>query len=216
MNESDQPAAPASRPARGPGRPVGRRAGDTVTRDRILESAQLLFAQGSYGSTTVRAIAAAADVNPALVIHYYGSKRDLFVASLRLPLQLRDQIAEVLRTDRDGLGERLVRLYLSLWLKPSSRGPLAAMMRSVFSDQEAADALGQFLSEQMVGPVVANLGSDRPQLRVSLVASQLVGLVVGRHILGIAALVEADTELLVACVAPVIQRYLTASLPPSK
>jgi AcrR family transcriptional regulator len=184
-----------------------------VTRDRILQSAQLLFAQGTYGSTTVRAIAASAGVNPALVIHYFGSKRDLFVASLRLPLQLRDHVAEVLRSDPDGLGERLVRLYLGLWRQPSSRGPLAAMVRSVFSDQEAADALGQFLSEQMVGPIVVNLGSDRPQLRIALVASHLVGLVIGRHILGIAALVEADTELLVACVAPVIQRYLTGSLP---
>jgi AcrR family transcriptional regulator len=184
-----------------------------VTRDRILDAAQLLFAQGTYGSTTVRAIAAAADVNPALVIHYFGSKRDLFVASLRLPLHLRDQVARVLRSDPDGVGERLVRLYLGLWRQPSSRAPLAAMMRSVFSDQEAADALGQFLSEQMVGPIVAGLGIDRPQLRIALVAGHLVGLVVGRHVLGIAALVEADTELLVACVAPTIQRYLTEALP---
>ncbi|MCQ4212484.1 TetR/AcrR family transcriptional regulator [Streptomyces longispororuber] len=212
MNES--PSSPRPQPAaRRRGRPAGRRAGDTVTRDRILDAARLHFAQGTYATTTVRAIAAEADVNPALVLHYFGSKRDLFAATLRLPFDLREQVAALIRDDPDDLGEQLVRAFLRVWQDPISRHPLAAMIRSVVSDQDAADALGQFFSVQMVGPLVAASGRDQPHLRVSLVVSHLIGLVMGRYILGVAPLAKADLDHLVACMAPVVQHYLTGPLP---
>ncbi|GAA4991997.1 TetR family transcriptional regulator [Yinghuangia aomiensis] len=209
-----RPDVPPGAGRRGPGRPPGARTGDRGTRDRILEAARRQFAQGTYATTTIRAVAAAADVNPALVIHYFGSKRDLFAATLRLPLHLREQIAALVRTDPDHAGEHLVRLYLRLWQDPIARAPIAAMIRSVFSDPDAAEAFGAFVSDHMVGPLVAALGRDQPALRVSLVAGHLVGLAVGRHILGVTPLANADTEHLTACVAPVIQHYLTGPLPP--
>ncbi|WP_433887503.1 TetR family transcriptional regulator [Streptomyces sp. CA-111067] len=215
MNDSAQVQQPP-RPGRGPGRPAGARAGDTATRDRILDVARELFAQGTYGSTTVRAVALAADVNPALVIHYFGSKHELFAAALQLPLQMRDQITQILQGDPRGLAERLVRFYLGLWRLPASRAPIAAMFRSVFSDQEAADALGRFLTTRILGPIMDDLGHDRPDLRMSLAATQLVGLAIGRHILSVAPLAEADTDFLVACVSPVIQHYLTGPLPATR
>lgn len=205
------PAAP--RPPRRAGRPPGRRTGDTATRDRILETARRLFASGTYASTTVRAIAAEADVNPALVLHYFHSKRDLFAATLRLPLHLRDRVSELIRHDQADLGEQLVRLFLHIWQDPVTRRPLVTMIRSVFSDQDAADALGGFLTAEMVGPLVAASGRDQPDLRITLVVSHLVGLVMGRHILGVAPLARADPDHLVACVAPVVQHYLTGALP---
>jgi AcrR family transcriptional regulator len=205
------PASPA-RTGR-PGRPPGSRTGQSPARARILETARRLFAEGTYASTTVRAVAAEAGVNPALVIHYFGSKRDLFVATLRLPLHLRERVAALVRTDPADLGEQVVRLYLGLWQDPVTRAPLAAMLRSVFSDSEAAAALGRFLSAEMVGPIVAASGRDQPHLRVSLVAGQLVGLAIGRHVLAIAPLAEADIEHLVACLAPMVQHFLTGDLP---
>ncbi|GHF75530.1 TetR/AcrR family transcriptional regulator [Streptomyces thermodiastaticus] len=205
--------APVPSPRRRVGRPAGRRAGDTTTRDRILDSARQHFARGSYSSTTIRAIAADADVNPALVIHYFGSKRDLFGATLRLPLHLRDQVSALIRTDPDDMGEHVVRLFLTAWRDQNVRTPLSAMIRSVFSDEGAADALGQFLATHLLGPLVAASRRDRPELRVSLAASHLAGLVIGRHILGVAPLARADIEQLVACVGPVIQHYLTGRLP---
>lgn len=208
-------AAAKARSTRGPGRPAGRRTGDTVSRDRILEAARRLFAERTYAAATVRDIAAAADVNPALVIHFFGSKRDLFVATLQLPLHLGEQVAELLRADPDDLGARMVRLYLGLWQDPVTRAPLTAMVRSVFSDHDAADALGRFLSAEMIGPVVAASGRDQPALRITLVVSHLVGLVIGRFVLGIAPLAQADVEHLIACVAPTIQHYLTGDLPPA-
>lgn len=209
MNDS----TPAPRARRGPGRPPGSRTGSTASRDRILAAARRQFAAGSYATTTIRAIAAEAEVNPALVIHFFGSKRNLFAATLRLPLQLRDQVAALVRSDPDDLGERLVRLYLELWQDPAVRTPLMVMVRSVFSDEDAADALGQFLTEHLIGPVVAASGRDQPALRISLVVSHLVGLALGRHLLGVLPLAAADTEHLIACIAPVVQHYLTGDLP---
>ncbi|MFH8256009.1 TetR/AcrR family transcriptional regulator [Streptomyces roseolus] len=206
-------AAPAPDAPRRPGRPPGRRSGDSTTRDRILEAARRNFAAGTYATTTIRAIAADADVNPALVLHYFHSKRDLFAATLRLPLHLREDLATLLRLDPDDIGERMVQLYLGFWQNPATRTPLTAMMRSVVTDSDAAEALGSFLSAQLVGPVVAACNRDQPEMRVSLVVSHLIGIALGRHIVGIRPLANADARHLVACAGPVIQHYLTGTLP---
>jgi AcrR family transcriptional regulator len=206
------PAAPGT-PARRPGRPPGSRTGRSPARDAILRAARRQFAHGTYAATTVRAVAAEAGVDPALVIHHFGSKRELFAAALRFPLHLREHVAALLRQDPTDLGEQLVRFYLGLWQDPITRAPLAATVRSVFSDAEAADALGRLLSAEMIGPVVKALGKDQPHLRISLVASHLVGLAIGRHILAVTPLARAATEHLVACTAPAVQHYLTGPLP---
>ncbi|OKJ49526.1 hypothetical protein AMK27_36315 [Streptomyces sp. CB02009] len=198
---------------RRPGRPAGSRTGQSPARDRILEAARRLFAEGTYASTTIRAVAAEAGVNVALVNHYFGGKRYLFAAALRLPLHVRERIASLVRDDPSDLGERLTRLYLQLWTDPAFRTPATAMIRSIFTDQDAAAALGRFLTDEMVGPVVVALRRDQPELRISLAVTQLVGLAGGRYILGAAPLVAADTEHLVACVGPTIQHYLTGELP---
>lgn len=209
MNDST-PAAPAPRL---PGRPAGSRTGQSPARDRILEAARRQFSEGTYAATTVRAIAAEAGVNPALVNHHFGGKRYLFAAALRLPPHLREQVAALVRTDAGDMGENLVRLFLELWQAPASGAPLAAMIRSVFSDSEASNALGSFFAAEMIGPVVAACGHDQPHLRISLAASHLLGLAGARHVLGTTPLAGADTEHLVACVGPVVQHYLTGHLP---
>lgn len=201
------------RPRR-PGRPAGSRTGQSPARAAILDAARRQFALGTYASTTIRGIAAEAGVDAALVMHHFGSKRRLFAAALRFPLQLREQIAVLLRQDPADLGEQLVRLYLGMWQDPVTRAPLAAMLRSVLSDAEAADALGQFLSAEMIGPVVTALGRDQAPLRIALVASHLVGLAIGRHLLAVTPLARAGLDHLVACTAPVVQHYLTGALPP--
>ncbi|MFD7734038.1 TetR family transcriptional regulator [Kitasatospora phosalacinea] len=210
MNET---APTASGPRRRPGRPTGSRTGRSPARDAILDAARNRFARHAYADTTIRAVAADAGVDPALVLHHFGSKRQLFAAALRFPLHLREQLAHLLRQDPADLGEQVVRLYLGMWQDPLTRAPLAAMIRSVLSDAEAADALGQFLSAEMIGPVVTALGHDQPRLRISLTATHLLGLAIGRHLLAVTPLARADAEHLVACTAPVIQHYLTGPLP---
>ncbi|MFB7337793.1 hypothetical protein ACFC00_40320 [Streptomyces adustus] len=89
----------------------------------------------------------------------------------------------------------------------------AGRPRSVLSDEGAAGALRQFLATHLLGPLVAASRRDQPDLRVSLAASHLAGLAIGRHVLGVAPLAMADIEQLVACAAPVTQHHLTGRLP---
>jgi AcrR family transcriptional regulator len=211
-----EPAA-RSGSRRGPGRPAGSRSGDTATRARILEAARELFATRTYGATTIRAVAAAADVNPALVHHFFGTKRDLFAATVQLPEELTAQLPELVSgaaDSADDVGRRIVRLYLTMWQEPATGHPLAAMVRTGMSDPEAADILKQVLTRTILGPLVAASGRDQPGLRITLAATHLVGLAMGRHILALPPLTEAGIEHLTACVAPAIQHYLTGPLPP--
>ncbi|MDT7846743.1 TetR/AcrR family transcriptional regulator [Streptomyces justiciae] len=99
-----------------------------MSRDRVLQAARTRFAERSFATTTVRAIAAAAGVNPALVLRLFGSKRELFLATLHLPTRLRDDMAELVGSDPDDLGERLVRRYLALWQDPVTGPSVTAMV----------------------------------------------------------------------------------------
>src|SRR5215469_9883139 len=71
---------------RGSGPRTGRRAGDSGTRAAILDSARQQFAAYGYDGATIRAIAAGAGVDPALVHHFYGTKEGLFASAMELPI----------------------------------------------------------------------------------------------------------------------------------
>nr|WP_272919187.1 TetR family transcriptional regulator [Streptomyces sp. SID8352] len=179
-----------------------------------MEAARELFATRTYGATTIRAVAAAADVNPALVHHFFGTKRDLFAATVHLPEPLVDQLPGLVAGDMEDIGRYIVRLYLTMWQEPATARPLAAMVRTGMSDPEAADILKQVLTSTILGPLAAASGRDQPGLRITLAATHLVGLAMGRHILALQPLTEADIDHLAACVGPTIQHYLTGPLPP--
>jgi AcrR family transcriptional regulator len=211
MTATDRTVTPAS-PRRRAGRPVGSRSGETQTREQILAAARALFAERTYGATTIRAVAALAGVNPGLVHHFFGSKRGLFAASIQLPAELTEQVPVLLAGDPRKLGERLVRLFLAVWEDPTTGPQLRALIRSAFSDDEAAATLRDVVTANILAPLSASLPVDQPAQRLTLVASQVVGLMAGRYILGIQPLADANDEQLVAWVGPTLQRYLTADL----
>ena len=190
----------------------GRRPGSPDTRAAILAAARQRFAQQGYAATSVRGIATAAGVDSALVHHYFGTKEDLFVASLELRVDPRDVVPVVAAGGRDGVGERIVRLLLSVWDDEESRLPLMALMRNAFEPEGKAlvpDAFGRLI----LAPVSEALELDEPERRITLVASQLIGLVALRYIARIEPLASAPVDTLVATYAPVVQGYLTGPLP---
>ena len=194
-------------------RPVrGRRPGAPDTRAEVLAAARASFAEKGFRGTTIRAVAATAGVDPALVHHYFGTKDDLFLAALELPVDPREVLAPVVAAGPDGAGERLLRAFLSVWDDPEIQVGLLAVARTVLS----ADG-GRLLKEGflpvVVGPVLASLVRDRPEERVPLVASQMIGLIVTRYLVAVPALAQLPADDLVARVAPVIQHYLTGDLP---
>jgi AcrR family transcriptional regulator len=194
---------------------TGRRPGKADTRGEILAAARQEFAARGYGGATIRGIAAAAGVDPALVHHYFGTKRELFVASLELPLDPLDVVAAAVGGDPKGAGERLVRTLLGMWGTAHGRAMMQSLLRSALTDDHVLATLREFMVETVLSPIVDELAPDRPQLRAGLLASQVMGLAMVRHVARIEPLASADADTVVAAIAPTLQRYLTGELGPA-
>ncbi|MDP8977678.1 MAG: TetR family transcriptional regulator [Actinomycetota bacterium] len=192
---------------------TGRRPGGGDTRKAILEAARRRFARDGYAGATMRRIARDAGVDAALVHHYFGTKDRLFAAALEVPVRPQELLPPVLAAGPDGLGERLLRLFLSVWDAEGDGGSFAALIRSAVTNERAAALLREFVTTQILGTVTARLDVDRPRLRASLVGTQLVGLGMARYVLRLEPVASAPPDALVALVAPTLQRYLTGDLP---
>lgn len=192
---------------------TGRRPGRADTRADVLAAARREFAAKGYAGATIRAIAAAAKVDPALVHHYFGTKRELFVLSLAIPFDPVEIVAAV-QGDSAEAGERLVRQLLAVWGTPHGSAMVQALLRSALTDEQVLRTLREFMVTTVLAPIVAEHGPDRHELRAALLASQVLGLVIVRHIVQLEPLAGADPDTVVAAVAPTLQRYLTGDVGP--
>ncbi|CAN5859740.1 TetR family transcriptional regulator [soil metagenome] len=181
------------------------------TRAAILDAARTAFAARGYTASSLRQVASVAEVDPALVLHYFGSKRDLFAAAIGLAEGVDTLIDSLLTGPVAGLGERLVRFYLQLVDSPTS--PVVALLRSAASDDEAARMVREFIGTEVIGRIVEVLAVPDAALRGTLVGTQLVGMAVLRRVVRVEPLASADHDLVVAWLAPTVQRYLTAPAP---
>ena len=186
----------------------GRRPGGVDTRGAILEAARRMFGTSGYHAATIRAIAAEAEVDPALVMHYFGTKEDLFAASIRLPLRPAEAADAILADGIEGAGRNLARLFFDVWESPASRDALLAMLRGAFDTAEGALALREFITAAMLERVAGRLEGDDPHLRTTLAASHLIGVAVLRYVVGFEPMRDAPVDRLVDEVAPRIQTYL--------
>jgi AcrR family transcriptional regulator len=198
-------ASRAKTSPRGP----GRRPGGGDTRHEILAAAQTEFAAKGYDGTTIRAVGAAAGVDPALVHHFFGSKDDLFLAALQIPFDPRVVIPGVVAAGADGLGVRLIETFLSIWEDPKARMPLLAVVRSGLASESAGTLLADGMLRMIFTPVAQALGTPDAQLRAQLVASQLLGLVIARYVLALEPLASLPPEEVVRLLGPTLQRCLT-------
>lgn len=190
----------------------GRRPGAPDTRAEILASARGLFAARGFASTSVRAIAADAGVDPSLVHHYFGTKDDLFVAALRIPVDPRELLAPVIEQGEDGAAERMLRIFLGVWDDPENRLPLIGLFRSLLEPDGERLLREGFLPVVLI-PVGERLGVDHPELRMPLVASQILGLILVRYVVAVEPIASMSADRVVATYAPVLQRYLFGPLP---
>jgi AcrR family transcriptional regulator len=189
---------------------TGRRPGKSGSREEILRAARQLFADRGYAGTTIRAIALEAKVDSALIHHFFGSKQFMFAAAIADIFQPEELMAGLLEQGTDGLGERVVRTFLTLWEAPESRTPLLAVLRSAISNEEAADALRSFVTSELLRLVANAIAVPDPELRAGLVGAQLIGLAMLRLVLEVEPLATTDAEVLVRSLGPTVQFYLTA------
>ncbi|MFE3173411.1 TetR family transcriptional regulator [Amycolatopsis sp. NPDC059090] len=185
---------------------TGRRPGQTETREAILAAARDLFGRNGYEGATIRAIAAEAGVNPALVHHFFGSKDQVFATALHLPADPGVVVAAILDGPRAEVGERLVRLFLTLWETPASRDAFFGVLRSVSTTEQAADMLRGFIQGALLDKIADAL--DIPPLRVTGIAAQLVGLAMVRYVIQVEPLAGASHDEVLALIAPAVQQYV--------
>lgn len=188
--------------------PRGRRPGGTDTRAAILRAAGTEFAGKGYDASSLRAIARAAGVDPALVHHYFDGKAALFAETMAIPLRPREAVALILDGPRDGVGERVVRTFFGIWDSPAGRDRLVALIRSAVSHEAAARTLREYLAREVFGRLTSSLEAPDPELRAGLAASQMMGVAVLRYVVGYEPLVAASVDDLVRHLAPTVQHYL--------
>ncbi len=192
-----------------PGRPGRWRTGQQ-TRQRIVDAARERFTRDGYERATVRAIAAEAGVDVAMVYYFFGSKEGLFSASaLTGPEHPLHQLATLLDEGPNQIGQRLVRRFLEHWDEGGAFEPFMAVWRSAAIQPQARQVLHDALAGPVATRVAAEFGVTDAELRVELVASHLAGLAFARYQLKLEPIASTAVEDVVAWMGPTLQRYLT-------
>jgi len=180
------------------------------TREAILEAARELFAEKGFERTTMRAVGERAGVDPALISYWFGSKDGLLLEALTLPFEVEVVLADL---DASRPGADIVRRVLTAADGSAAvRGRAVALLRIGLSHDHVAGLLREVISRRVLATLSPMAAPDHRELRAALIGSHIAGLIMGRYVVRIPALAEADREQLVAAMAPVVQHYLTGPM----
>jgi AcrR family transcriptional regulator len=191
---------------------LGRRPGESGTREAIATAARSLFSERGYDRTTIRGIAEQADVDPALVNHFFGSKLDLFTAVTALPEEFEAAMPRIAKGPKSRAGERLAEFILDVLEDPDQRAAVVSLVRAAASEPEAARAVREIVGERVLSPIAEILAADHSKLRANLINSQMAGLVMARYVLELEPLASLPRDEVVQAIAPTLQRYLAGPL----
>lgn len=194
-------------PRRRRGRPRAAEAGEA--RQRILAAATDEFGASGYDAVTIRGIAQRAGVDSALVHHHFGAKADLFAAVIDAPMRPDVDVPAILAGPRDKIGVSIVRYILETWDRPEVQRRGVALLRAGIGNRAMTPLLAGFLSRELLARIAAGIDAPDAELRASLAASQIAGLLATRYILRLPGVSTASTDELVERIGPTIQRYLT-------
>ena len=191
---------------------AGRRPGKSGTRESILDAARRQFAELGYDRTTLRSVAAEAGVDPALVVHFFGSKQQLFLAGVELPIDPEALADELAAAPRSEVGARMASFLLHALEDPDVRNRWIGMIRAATSEPAAARRLREILETRLFTPLAQALGADDAEFRATLAGSHVVGVGMARYIVGVEPIASASPERIAAAIAPTLQRYLVEPL----
>ncbi|MEV0947200.1 TetR family transcriptional regulator [Rhodococcus sp. NPDC049939] len=195
-----------------PAKHTGRRPGRNTTRALIEDTAREQFAKLGYDRTSMRRVALEAGVDPALVSHYFGTKLDLFIAVVELPIDPGALIDHVTSGEHDSVGIRLATAVLEILDDEVNRRPTVGMIRAATSEPEAARLVREFLTRNIIVPIAQRLETDHAEYRAGLVMSQVLGLTLARYIIGIEPLASHPRERIAVDLGATLQRYLLGDL----
>lgn len=190
----------------------GRRVGPTSSHHMILDTARAEFAAHGFEGTTMRAIAQAATVDAALIHHFFLSKEGLFTAAVQDAFFVPDLVPLVVEGAAERTGERLARAFITHWERPEIQPRLDAVLRSATAFEGASAAIRDFLGAEVLQPVTNALGYGKPELRASLVGTQLMGVAMLRRVVRVEPIASLRPEQLVFSVADTCQHLLTGRI----
>lgn len=191
---------------------AGRRPGTSGTKEAIERSARGQFGELGYDRATIRGIGRDAGVDPALVMHFFGSKRELFRAVIALPFEPEVVLPEVLAGPRSQMGKRLARFVVELFDDPQRRDVMVGIVRAATAEPASATLVRELATQRIVDAVASTLDSDDAALRADLAASQIIGMALARYIIRFEPLASLPAERVAEAIAPNLQRYLTGPL----
>jgi AcrR family transcriptional regulator len=192
---------------------TGRRPGASDTREQIAVAARSLFAELGYERTSFRRIAAAAGVDPALVVHFYGTKEELFRQVMALPPAVAEALERVAEGPRETAGRRLAEVIVGALENPGSRTIVLGRIRCATTHPDAAALVRETVTRDLVR-LTSALTADRPDTRAVLVGATVVGIAVARHVVLVEPLASMSPQDVIELVAPTFQRYLVEPLEP--
>jgi AcrR family transcriptional regulator len=172
------------------------------TRAAILAAARGLFAAQGYERTTVREIAARAEIDPALVVRYFGGKEALFAQAADFDLDL-PPLAAIAPDDR---GRALVAHFLAVWERDGAGLPV--LLRSAASNPAAAERLNAVFAGQVAPALARATAAPDAGRRAGLISSQLLGLALCRYVLRLPPVVAMSDADIIAAIGATVQRYL--------
>src|ERR1700743_1919296 len=179
---------------------------------RIVGAARVEFAEHGWAGTTIRAVARAADVDPALVYHYFGSKEGLLDAATNPPQKVRESIAVVWTTPVDRLGAALITLLLASWADDEIGPTLRAILQTAAHEPATRQKLRRVVEGSLMG--VSQLGSDEHDrlVRSGLISSQMMGFALMRYVWKIEPIASMTEDEAIAAIAPNLQHYVDGDL----
>ena len=179
---------------------------------RILAAARDEFAQHGWAGSTMRAVARAADVDPALVYHYFGSKEGLLDAATNPPQKWLESVAKVWTTPVDQLGAALITLLLASWADDEIGPTLRAILQTAAHEPATREKLRRVVEGSLMG--VSGLGTDERDrlVRSGLVSSQMMGFALMRYVWKIEPIASMSDDEAIAAVSPNLQHYVDGDL----
>jgi len=187
---------------------VGRRPGNADTRGEIIEAAKRVFAAKGYDGASLRAVAREAEVDPALVHHYFDGKASLFVAAMALPFDPRQVKEHAAGTEHSGA--RTIEGFLTMWDRAEGTGSsFASCLSAMAASSNVADAMREFINDRVWSVLRRNEGETEAlrRRRTAMVSSQLMGLAFARYILRVPPMSTASPKQIGRWVGPTLDRY---------
>jgi AcrR family transcriptional regulator len=165
------------------------------TEARILDAATQVFFSAGYERATIRAVASAAGVDAGLVMHYFGSKQELFRRVIDAA-----PVPEIGRAPGQAAEQLLASLADRLANEPVAS---LTLLRSMLTNPEAASAASAAIARYQAQIAQAIPGDDA-DLRAAIISALILGLMVSRHLIKSDELASADPEQVIKLLRPCV------------